>query len=71
MKVFENDDRWLRFAFLLQSKLKEVDCTLSDLDKSAENFSEIILNCIDRFAPSQIRYVPKNNKSWVTNEVKK
>ena len=41
------------------------------MDKSAENFSEIILSCIDRFAPSQTRYVPKNNKSWVTNEVKK
>ena len=59
------------FAFLLQSKWKEVDGTLSDLDKSAGKFSEIILSCIDRFAPSQTRYVPKNNKSWVTKEVKK
>ena len=60
MKVFENDDTWLRFPFLLQPKMKEVDGTLSDLNKSAENFSEIILSCIDRFAPSQTRYVPKN-----------
>ena len=52
MKSFENDDKWLRFAFLLLFKLKEVDGTLSDLDKSAETFSEIILSCIDRFAPS-------------------
>ena len=66
---FKKRDNTLNFRFLLDQKLRKFT-EISDVIEQMNGLSEVIMACVDRFAPEKPWIGCNKSNEWTTNKLK-